>query len=180
MKKYETKDIRTIALVGHGRSGKTSLGEALLFDAKVTTRMGKVDDETSHLDTEPEEIKRKSSMQCAVGSVEWDKRKINFVDTPGDNNFAADAELAASVVDAMVVVVSAPDGVQVGTERSWNLAKRYGLPRAVFINKLDRERADFEQALGEVREVLSSEAVALQIPIGTESSFNGVVDVLYL
>jgi elongation factor G len=180
MKKYEAGDVRTVALIGHGKSGKTSLGEGFLFDAKVTTRLGKVDEETSNLDTEPEEIQRKSSMQLALGYCEWKKRKINFVDTPGDANFAADAQLGLLAADAAIVVVSAPDGVQVGTERSWALAKERDLPAAVFINKLDRERSNFEQALDEVKQALSEKAVALQLPIGNEQTFSGVVDLLRL
>ena len=178
MKKYETTDIRDVALVGHGKSGKTSLAEAFLFDAKMSTRLGKVDDETSVMDTEPEEIKRKSSVQAAVAYCEWKKSKINIIDVPGDGNFSGDAEMGIMAADAVVVVVSAPDGVQVGTERGWDLTNRRELPRMIFINKLDRERADFNKALGEVKEILSKEAVPLQIPIGKEASFSGVVDLL--
>ncbi len=178
MKKYETNDIRDVALVGHGKSGKTSLAEAFLFDAKMTTRLGKVDDETSVLDTEPEELKRKSSVQVSVGYCEWKKKKINFIDAPGDGNFAGDAEMGILAADAAVVVVSAPDGVQVGTERGWDLANRRELPRMVFINKLDRERADYQQALSDVKEILTNKAAPLQIPIGSEQSFSGVVDLL--
>ena len=178
MRKYETADLRDVVLVGHGKSGKTSLAEAFLFDTKATTRLGKVDDETSHLDTEPEEIKRKSSVGCALGYCEWKKKKINIITTPGDGNFAADAEMGVSAADGAVVVVSAPDGVQVGTERLWEACTRYGLPRAVFINKLDRDRADFDKTLAEVKEVLSDKAVALQIPVGKEQAFSGIVDLL--
>jgi elongation factor G len=180
MKKYETKDLRDVVFVGHGKSGKTSLTEAILFDTKATTRLGKVDDETSVLDTEPEELKRKSSIQCAVGWCEWKKIKVNMIVTPGDGNFAAEAEMGVTAADAAVVVVSAPDGVQVGTERGWDLATKRELPRAVFINKLDRERADFEATVKEVKQVLSDKAVPLQIPIGSEQAFGGIVDLLAL
>ena len=180
MKKYETTELRDVVLVGHGKSGKTSLAEAMLFDAKMITRLGKVDDETSTLDTEPEEFKRKSSIQCALGYADWNKRKINIIDTPGDGNFSGEAELGAAAADAAVVVVSAPDGVQVGTERGWDITDRREMPRAIFINKLDRERADFDSAMGQVKEILTKNAVALQIPIGSEAAFNGVVDLLSL
>jgi len=178
MKKYETKDLRDVALLGHGKCGKTSLAEAFLFDSRATTRLGKVDDETSLLDTEPEELKRKSSVQCAIAYCEWKKRKINMVDLPGDGNFAGDAEMGITAADAGVVVVSAPDGVQVGTERGWELAEKRDLPKMVFINKLDRDRADFNRTLAEVKTVLSDKATALQIPIGKEQHFSGVVDLL--
>ena len=180
MKKYETNELRDVVLVGHGKSGKTSLAEAMLYDAKMVTRLGKVDDETSTLDTEPEEFKRKSSIQCAMGYAEWKKCKINIVDTPGDGNFVGEAELGAAAADAAVVVVSAPDGVQVGTERGWDITNRHTMPRAIFINKLDRERADFDLTMEQVKEILTKNAVALQIPIGSEQAFNGVVDLLSL
>ena len=180
MKKYDTKDIRDVALVGHQKCGKTSLGEAFLFDAKMVTRQGKVDDETSNLDAEPEEIKRKSSIQCHLGYCEWKKRKVNVVDTPGDANFAGEAELGISAADAALVVVSAPDGVQVGTERAWDMIDRHELPRVVFINKLDRERANFDRTMAEIKEILSDKAVALQLPMGQEAAFCGVVDLLSL
>jgi len=178
MKKYETKDLRDVALLGHGKCGKTSLAEAFLFDSGMVTRLGKVDDETSNLDTEPEEVKRKSSVQCALAHCSWENSKINIIDTPGDGNFAGDAILGVWAADAAVVVVSAPDGVQVGTERGWDLASRNGLPRIVFINKLDRDRADFQGALAEVREILAKNAVPMQIPLGAEQQFRGVVDLL--
>lgn len=180
MKNYEVADVRTVALIGHSKSGKTSLAESFLFDAKVVTRLGKVDDETSSLDTEPEEIARRSSMQLAAGYCEWKKRKINFLDTPGDANFFSDAILALSAVDGVVCIVSAPDGVQVGTERLWAQAEQFKLPGAIFINKLDRERADFDRALTDIREHLTKKAVALQLPIGAEGDFSGVVDLLSL
>jgi elongation factor G len=180
MKKYESNDLRDVAFVGHGRSGKSSLAEAFLFDAKTTTRLGKIDDGSSNLDTEPEEIKRKGSIQCAVAYCEWKKAKLNVIATPGDGNFAVDAELGMTAADAAVVVVSAPDGVQVGTERAWDIVNRLKMPRAIFINKLDRERADFDQCLKDIKAILSPKAAALQIPIGKEGSFSGVVDLLSL
>jgi elongation factor G len=180
MKKYETKDLRTVVFAGHGKCGKTSLAEAFLFDSEATSRLGSVDDETSTLDTEPEELKRKHSLQLSVGDLEWKKRKINLIVTPGDGNFAADAEMGTSVADSAVIVVSAPDGVQVGTERAWRFADSYGLPCVVYVNKLDRDRADFDRTLAEVKDILSSKAVAMQIPIGQEGSFTGVVDLLSL
>ncbi len=178
MKRYEPKDIRNIALVGHKGSGKTSLGEALLFDAKTTTRLGNVDQKTSTFDFEPEEIDRGMTMTTSLAAAEWKKKKTNILDTPGDNNFIYDTRFCLAVVDAAVVVVSAPDGVEVQTTRVWERAEELGLVRAVFINKLDRERADPDKALSEVQDMLSADVVPVQLPIGKEADFTGVVDVL--
>ncbi|HOX46933.1 MAG TPA: elongation factor G [Myxococcota bacterium] len=178
MKKYEAKDIRNVALVGHKGHGKTSLAEAFLFDAKATTRLGAVDAKTSTFDTEPEEIDRRMSIATAVGAIEWKKRKINLLDTPGDGNFHYDTRLSLSAADAALVVVSAPDGVGVVTERCWDRTVELGLPRLVFINKMERERADPDKALASIRSLLSSDAVPVQLPIGLEAAFKGVVDVL--
>jgi elongation factor G len=178
MKRYEAKDVRDLVLLGHSGSGKTSLGEAILFCGKVTTRLGSVDDNSSNLDSEPEEHKRRITIHSALGFCEWKKTKVNFLDTPGDPNFVVDTRLAAAVADAAVVVVSAPDGVQVGTEKGWRIAEEFALPRAIFLCKMDRERADFETALENCRKNLSEKAAALQIPIGREAGFEGVVDLL--
>ncbi|MBK8481699.1 MAG: elongation factor G [Proteobacteria bacterium] len=180
MKKFDAGDIRTVALVGHGKSGKTSLGEALLFETKVSSRLGKVDDETSLLDSEPEALARKASIQLALGSCEWKRRKINFVDTPGDANFSADALLGLWAADTALLLVSGADGVQVGTERAWTSARERALPVVVFVSKLDRERASFAQALEQVRRLLSDKAVALQLPIGQAHDLSGIIDLLPL
>ena len=178
MKKYDTKDIRNVALIGHKGSGKTSLGEALLFDAKTTTRLGSVDAKTSTFDFEQEEMDRAMTISSALASVEWNKHKINVLDTPGDGNFIYDTRLTMSAADAAVVIVSAPDGVEVQTVRVWERAAELGIPRVVFINKMDRERADPNRALSEIQSMLSSDVVAVQLPIGQEASFEGVVDVI--
>jgi elongation factor G len=178
LKKYEAKDIRNVVFVSHGGAGKTTLGEAVLFDGKITNRLGSVDDDTSALSYEPEEHRRKITIAPKMGFCEWKKNKINFIDTPGDTNFGVETKIAMSVVDAAVVLVSAPDGVQVGTEFVWRAADELNLPRIVFISKMDRERADFANALEDVRKVLSDKAVAFQIPIGKEGGFEGVIDVL--
>jgi len=178
MKSYAASEIRNVALVGHGGSGKTTLGEAILFSTKSTQRLGRVDDDTSNFDFEPEEQKRKTSIFAAAGHVEWKKTKINILDTSGNGNFLVDTRITLDVADAAVVVVSANDGVQVYTERTWAMCDELGLPRCVLISKLDRERADFQRALDDVRETLSTKAVALQLPIGQEADFVGVVDLL--
>ncbi|RME21068.1 MAG: GTP-binding protein, partial [Deltaproteobacteria bacterium] len=178
MRKYETSEIRNLALVGHKGSGKTSLAEAMLFDGKVTTRLGSVDNKTSLLDYEQEEMERGMTISTAVASVEWKKKKLNIIDTPGDGNFIFETRFSMIAADAAVVLVSAPDGVEVQTERVWQRAEELGLPRVVFVNKMDRERADPEKALEEIRSMLSSDAAAVQLPIGREAGFEGVVDVL--
>jgi len=178
MRKYATSDIRNVGLVGHQGAGKTSLAEAFLFDAKATTRLGSVADETSNLDYEPEEVRRKSSTSSAFASCEWQKKKISILDTPGDSNFFTDSRNCLTVMDAAIVVVSAVDGVQVQTSKAWEYATDQGLPLAVFLSKLDRERASFEDALKDVKKALSENIVALQAPIGAEDKFAGVVDLL--
>ena len=133
----KTAQIRNLALIGHGGCGKTSLAEALLFGAGATSRLGKVDDGSSVLDYEPEEIKRKITISSAFHHYQWKKYTVYLADTPGDDNFLADTRAALHVADAAVVVVDAVDGVKVGTEKVWDTANRYNLPRLVFINKMD-------------------------------------------
>lgn len=179
MRMYSEADIRDVALIGHGGAGKTSVAEAMLFNAKAVTRLGRVDDETSNLDTEPEEKKRKGTINPHVAVIEWQKCKINLIDTSGQGDFLTDSLLALSVADSAVVVVGAADGVQVYTEKTWQESERLGLPRLIFVNKMDRERADFDQALEQIQRLLSEKAVPVTLPIGREGGFAGVVDLLH-
>lgn len=172
--------IRNLAFIGHSGCGKTSLAEAMLFTAGATSRLGKVDDGTSVLDYEPEELKRKITISTAFHHYTWKKHAVYIADTPGDDNFLADARAALHVADAAVVVIDAVDGVKVGTEKVWNTANTYGLPRLVYINKMDRERADYTQVLRSLQEVLEAKPVALQVPMGQEAGFKGVVDLVSL
>ncbi len=172
--------IRNLALVGHGGCGKTSLAEALLFGAGATNRLGKVDDGSSVLDYEPEEIKRTITISTAFHHYQWKKHTVYLADTPGDDNFLADTRAVLHVMDGAVLVIDAVDGVKVGTEKVWQTANKYGLPRLIFINKLDRERADFAPVLKGVKQILEAQAVAVQIPIGREVNFRGVVDLVGL
>lgn len=178
MKKYETKNIRNICLIGHNGSGKTSLGEAILFDAGATTRMGSVLDGNSTFDFEPEEVKRQGSISTAFAVADWKKHKIQLSDTSGDANFYVDARNAVLANDVAAVVISAVDGVQVMTEKMFDVAQDNSLPVLVIINKMDRERANFERTIQDAQESLSRKIAPLIIPIGAEDNFKGVVDVL--
>jgi elongation factor G len=178
MKKYEASDIRNLAIVGHKGSGKTSLADAFLFNGKTTTRLGSVDNKTSTFDFEQEEMDRGMTISTSLGYLEWKKHKLNIIDTPGDGNFIFDTRFAMSAADAAIVVISAPDGVEVQTERVWDRAEELGIPRVIFINKMDRERANPEKVMAEIQELLSNDAIPVQLPIGAEAGFEGVVDVL--
>jgi elongation factor G len=174
----KTTQIRNLVLIGHGGCGKTSLAEALLFGAGATSRLGKVDDGSSVLDYEPEEIKRKITISSAFHHYQWKKHTVYLADTPGDDNFLSDTRANLHVSDAAVVVVDAVDGVKVGTEKVWLAANQYNLPRLVFISKMDRERADFQRVLEEIQDVLEVQAVPIMLPIGREADFKGVVDLI--
>ncbi len=172
------EQIRNVALVGHGGSGKTSLAEALLFVTGATTRQGSVDQGSSLLDYDPEEQERKISLGLAVASVEWKGHKINLIDTPGYADFSGDARAALRAADLALFVVSAVDGVEVQTEMLWKAASDEGIPRAIFITKLDRERASFARTLAELREVFGKRVAPVQVPIGEEATLSGVVRVV--
>ncbi len=176
----KTATIRNLALIGHSGCGKTSLAEALLFSTGATSRLGKVDDGTSVLDFEPEEIKRKITISSAFHHYTYKKHTVYLADTPGDDNFLADTRAVLHVVDAAVVVVDAVDGVKVGTEKVWQTANDYHLPRLVFINKMDRERANYAQVLTGLKQILEAQVVPLQYPIGQEAAFKGLVDLVGL
>ncbi len=165
--------IRNVALVGHGGSGKTTLAEALLVTTGVINRAGRTEDGTTVCDFEPEEVKRHISVSLAVAPVPLGDFRINIIDTPGYADFAAEMEAALSVADLAVVVVSAVEGVEVQTEAAWRAAAALGLPRLVFINKLDRERADFERTLDQLRQMFGAGIAPLELPIGQEASFSG-------
>jgi len=174
----ETAKIRNVGVVGHGGVGKTSLVEALLFAAGALTRLGKVDDGSTTTDFDPDEIKRKISINTAVAYCDWKGHHINVVDTPGYGDFIADARAGLRVVEAAVVVVDAVAGVQVQTEKIWKFASEYELARAIVINRLDRERADFYRTLESITRRLKGRAVPLHIPVGEEHAFQGFVDLV--
>jgi elongation factor G len=170
--------IRNVALIGHRGSGKTSLHEAMLFEAGVINRLGRVEDGTTVSDFESDEHEREMSIGAAVVSFDYDERKINLIDTPGDPSFIADTIAALRVADAAVVVVNAVMGVEVHTERLWQRADRDGLARLVFVNMLDRERADFFRTLESLQNAFGNHVVATEIPIGSEHEVSGVIDLI--
>ena len=176
MKTYPPERIRNVALVGHTGSGKTTLAEALLFRAGFIPRLGRVEDGTTVMDFDPEEHKRGSSLSLAIAPLEWDGHKINLIDTPGYADFLGDVHAALRVADLAVFVVSAVDGVEVQTENVWHLADRMGVPRMVFVNKLDKERASFDRTLDQLRDRFGAGIAPLELPIGSEASFHGVAD----
>lgn len=178
MAKYEPSSLRNIAIVGHGATGKTSLCEALLFVSGKTDRMGRVDEGTSSLDFEPEEQKRHISISAAVSFLDWDKHRINILDTPGDANFATDTINVMRVADSAMIVVDAVGGIEFQTEKVWEYADQFSLPRMIYINKMDRERADFFSAVDSVKKKLGKKATPVFLPIGAEEAFNGVIDLL--
>ena len=170
--------IRNVALIGHRGAGKTSLHEALLFEAGVINRLGRADDGSTTSDYEPDEQERQMSIGATVSSFEHDGRKINLIDTPGDPSFVADTVASLRVADAAVVVVNAVMGVEVHTDRLWNRADREGLARLVFVNMLDRERADFFRALESLQSAFGNHVVATEIPMGSEHEIRGVIDLI--
>ena len=178
MKVYESKDIRNVGVVGHGDSGKTTLTAGLLFTAGAASRLLRVDEGNTITDFDEEEIQRKITISTAIAVAEWKKTKINLLDTPGYNIFINDSKAALSAADSAVCVVDGVAGVEVQTEKVWSFCEEFKLPRAIFINKLDRERSDFQRALESVQENFGRAAVPLQIPIGLEREFKGVVDLI--
>lgn len=170
--------IRNLAVIAHGGAGKTSLVEAMLYDAGMTDRLGSVVEGNTVTDFEPEEIERKISISSAVAYCNWKNHRINIIDTPGYINFIEDTRGCLSAVDGAVVIVSALSGVKAETEKIWQFACEYELPRLVFINKMDRENANFERAIGEIEASYNSQAIPLTIPIGSGDSFTGIIDIL--
>ena len=178
MKVYDAASIRNVALVGHSASGKTQLVAAILADAGMVTRFGKVDDGTTVTDFDEEEVARKHTLSASLAYAEWNKTKINLIDTPGIGNFLSDARAALHVADAALVVVDAVAGVMVQTEKVWAAADELALPRMVVLNRLDRERASLERSLKSLHEACNRTVVPIQLPIGEEKAFKGVVDLI--
>ena len=178
MKVFEISEIRNVALIGHGAAGKTSLTSAFLFDSGAVNRLGKVENGNTVTDFDEEEIHRKVSIAPSLCHCEWNKNKLNLIDTPGYGTFIAGAKAALRVTDAAVTVICGVSGVEVQTEKAWSFADDFALPRLLFINKLDRERASHERALESVQARFGRSAVPIQIPIGSEKDFKGIVSLL--
>jgi elongation factor G len=178
MRVYDASGLRNLALVGHSGSGKTQLASAILYDAQMVPRFGKVDDGTSPTDFDEEEIARKHTLSASLAYAEWNKHKINLIDTPGVANFLSDARAALRVADAAAVVVDAVAGVMVSTEKVWAVAEELRLPRLIVLNRLDRDRASLARSLESLHEACSRTVIPIQLPLGEERDFRGVIDLV--
>src|SRR5262252_8029348 len=177
---YEGKNIRNVGMVGHGGSGKTSLVSAILFDTGAVNRLGRVDDGNAPTDYDDEEIERKITIATKLAFCEWNKNKINLLDTPGFGNFIQEARGALRVADGAIVVVDAVSGVMVQTEKAWSYAEEFQLPRLVVVNRMDRDTASFERSLESIQQTLGRLCVPIQVPLGAERGFKGVVDLIQM
>lgn len=178
MKDYKTENLRNVALIGHGSSGKTSIVEAMLYNTGVLDRFGKVDDGNTTTDYDPEEIRRRISIGSTTAPCVWKDIRINFVDTPGYFDFVGELVAGLSVCDSAIIAVDSVSGIEVGTEKAWDLVEERGVPHLFFINKMDRENANFSKVESELREVFGNKVVPVQIPIGSESDFKGIIDLI--
>ena len=176
--KEDVAKVRTFAIISHGGAGKTSLAEAMIFNAGAATRLGRVDEGSSVLDFEPEEVRRKTTISSSIYSFTWKKQPFTLIDTPGDFNFIAETKTSMQGGDSVVVLADAVDGVRVQTEKVWEFASEFGQPRIFFISKMDRERADFANTVQDIQNNFGKVCVPLQVPIGSADSFKGVVDIL--
>jgi elongation factor G len=180
MADHDSSSIRNVAVIGHRGTGKTSLVEAMLFQAGATNRLGQVEQGSTVSDWDEDEHRRQMSLSASICHLEWQGAKVNLIDAPGDAGFQADAIAALRVVEGAIVVVNGVNGVEVQTGRLWERCERLGVSRVLFVNMLDRERADFDTTLEQIRSQLSGHCVAVQIPIGREHELKGVVDLLHL
>ena len=178
MAELTTDRLRNVVLLSHGGAGKTILAEAMLYATGATTRVGTIEEGTTASDFEPEESRRQTSVQTAIVPCTWRDHKINVVDTPGFADFRGQVVSGVRIADCAVVVVSAPAGVEVGTQQMWGLAQQRNLPRLIFVSKMDRENADFQRTMDSITERFGRQCVAVTLPIGAESSFSGVVNLL--
>ncbi len=178
MRSYRTEQIRNVGLLSHGGAGKTSLTEALLFTSKAINRLGRVDEGNTVSDYDPDEVKRHISVNTSVAPCEWQETKLNLIDAPGYADFVGEIKAAVRVADCALVLLDATGGVEVGTDQVWQYAAERAMPRSLFINKLDRENANFQTVLEAAQTAFGPNVVALQLPLGHESGFRGVVDLM--
>jgi len=175
---YKIERLRNVALIAHGSAGKTSLAEVMVFDTGAISRLGKVEDGTTVSDYDAEEIRRKISLNTSVIPCEWNGHKVNVLDTPGYIDFLGEVKGAVRVADGAVVVLDAVSGVEVGTELVWSFADEQDLPRLVFVNKMDRENANFPRTLEQMEQKFEGNMIPIQLPVGSEAQFKGVVDLV--
>jgi len=180
MEEYGLENIRNLVMLSHSGAGKTSLSEAILFTAGLINRLGKVDDGTTTSDYDPDEAKRKISINLTLLPCQWKGTKLNLIDTPGYSDFVGEVKAAVRVSEGAIIVICAASGVEVGSEQVWAYSDEAELPRLIFINKMDRENADFNRTVGELRSKFGSKCVPVQIPIGAQDKFQGIVDLLAL
>ena len=178
MKYYKTENLRNIGLFGHGSAGKTTIAEAMLFNTGVLDRFGKVDDGNTVTDFDPEEIKRKISISAATAPCDWKECRINAIDTPGYFDFVGEAVASLKVVDGAVIALDSIGGVEVGAEKAWDFVNEGKKACMFFVNKLDRENASFSKVVEQLRGVFGNKIVPFALPIGSEASFKGIVDII--
>jgi elongation factor G len=178
MKDYSPDKIRNVAMIGHGSSGKTSMTSVFLFNAGMTSRLAKVEKGNTITDYDPEEIERQISINSAVCYLDWNNHKVNIIDCPGYTNFLWDTRACLRAVDGGVVIVCGAAGVEVGTEKVWGMLEEFNLPRIITINKLDRENADYQRTLNSIQQFFGRQAIPVQLPIGKEKNFSGIVDLV--
>jgi len=172
------ESLRNIAFASHGGAGKTSLAETMLFNAGIINRIGRVEDGNTAMDFEPEELKRNSSLSSGFHQFNWKKHTVSLIDTPGDQNFFSDTKSCMQAADSVLIVVDAVDGIKVQTEQAWDFAEEFKLPCIIFINKLDRERSDFMRAFKDAAKCFEPKPMIIQIPIGSEANFSGIIDLV--
>jgi len=178
MRVFPASAIHNVAIVGHNGVGKTTLVSALLHEAGAVPRFGRVEDGSAPTDFDPEEIERKISIGLAVASLEWKKKKINLIDTPGYGIFVSEMVCGMRAADAVILVVDAVAGVQVQTEKAWKVADELGLPRLVVVNRMDRENADGGRVMDQLQKKFGRSCIAAEAPIGREKGFRGVIDLI--
>ncbi|MEC9322191.1 MAG: GTP-binding protein, partial [Chloroflexota bacterium] len=178
MDKYNSDQIRNCAIVSHGGTGKTILAESMLYTAGLITRIGAVEDGNTVSDFEEEEIKRGNSVQASLMAFDWKGTKINLIDTPGFADFRGEVVSAVSAADSVVLVVAAPSGVEVGTQQMWQMASSKGIPRMIFVSKMDRENASLPRVMSSLEDSFGRECVPVQLPVGAEADFTAVINLL--